>query len=490
MALRLVWFAVGLVGIFLLAWPQLSGAVLLSDDAQLLFAHLPEPLYYHGWNSPTGFFRPIEIVSALLVNPDGRDARLSLLLHIPAIVAILAAMFVALRRVSSLWRVALPLAVLWWMFSVATPIALWQPDVISQSWSGAIGAWTALLAWIGIDQVRQGRLGRSHLMALVALCVAGVFTKEFYVGWATGTVVMIGIAFVASSPEERRHVRQWLAMPLPLVAVAVAFVALRLGTGALVPSGGSGRYDLGFGLNVVENVVISTAGLLAVGPSHLISVPDASLAARASAPIGALLTFIVLAAALSRLGLRRGVRWEIPVSGVMLAFAAVGPSLVTHHVSEYYLFGPNAIVACFVGFALATLLTSPRWPRPMAIALGALAVVWAGIAVFGVYARAESIAVHWEQVRIIDEEVNEIISAAQAAGASDVTIYFPDELAEGARHGVFFSTPTHLYDLPLSTDFLSEYTGIPVELLVGEPPPGSASPGVELDVSLPARRPW
>jgi hypothetical protein len=486
MALRVVWIAIAVLGIFLLAWPQIDGAVLLSDDTQLLFAHLPEPLFFHGWNSPTGFFRPIEIVSAYLVNPDGRDARMSLLLHIPAIIAIFAAMLVGLRRVTSEWRIAFPLAVLWWMFSVPTAITLWQPDVISQSWSGAIGAWTALLAWIGIDHVRQGQLPRPLFGAFIALCLAGVFTKEFYVGWAFGTVVMIAIAFALSSREERSHVRQWLAMPVPLALVAAAFVALRLGTGALVPSDGTGRYDLGLGLNVVENVAISSAGLLAVGPSHLISVPDASIVARASAPIGALLTLFMLVAAAVRVGVRRGVRYETALYGVLLAFAAVGPSLVTHHVSEYYLFGPNAIVACFVGYALVTLWRTARWPGLTPVVLGGLAVVWVGIALFGVYARAEAIAVHWEQVRRIDAEVNEIIDDARAAGEAEVRIVFPEALSEGPRHGVFFSTPTHLYDLPLSSDFLSGYTGVHVELVVDEP----VGDGVELDVQLPARRAW
>jgi hypothetical protein len=488
-AVRLAWAGLVILGLATLAWPHLAGAVLLSDDAQLLYVHLPEPMFFHGWNSPTGFFRPIEIVSAYLSDPNTRDARVSLLLHLPAIAALLAAILVALRRATPDWRVAFPIAVLWWVLNVATAINIWQPDTISQSWSGAVGAWTALLAWIGIDHAREGRLSGRHIAAFIALCIAGVFTKEFFVGWATGTVVMVIIAFVSSTRSGRSHVTQWLSLSIPPAVVAIGFVVLRLSTNALDIGTGEYRYDVALGLNVVENVAIATAGFLAVGPSHLTTAPDASIVARLAAPIGALLTGLILLAGAVHLVRRwRSVDWSVPVYAVLMAFAAIGPALVTHHVSEYYLFGPNAIVACLVGASAAWLLRR-TWSRPgAALAIG-LVAVWTVIALFGAYARAQSIATHWDQIRIIDAEVRQILASAEPG--SRIQIVFPAEMSEGTRHGVFRSTPTHMYDLPLTGEFLSESSDdLEVILVEGPAEPRAGWEQVILDVDIPSRQRW
>ncbi len=484
---RVAWISVAVLGLATLAWPLVAGAVLLSDDVQLLFVHLPEPLYFHGWDSPTGFFRPIEIVSAYLANPENRDARASLLLHLPAIAALLAAMFVALRRAAPNWPLAYPLAVAWWILNVGTAIAIWQPDTISQSWSGAAGAWTALLAWIGIDRARQGQLSGRHVAAFMAICVAGVFTKEFFVGWAAGVVVMVAIAYLTSNSEGRAYPAQWLFLLAPPAIVAGTFVILRLTT--LELGTGEYRYDVGLGLNVVENVAIATAGFLAVGPSHLTTAPDASVLVRLAAPLGALLTATCLGlGAVHLIRHRTTVDWSTPFYAVLLAFAAIGPALVTHHISEYYLFGPNAIVACLVGASAAWLLTR-AWRRPLGAVALVVAVAWVGIGLFGAFARAESIAVHWEQIRIIDREVREIV--AEAPPGSDLQISFPTSMDEGTRHGVFRSTPTHLYDLELSGEFLSDYVeGVDVVFVVGDVAAPAGTQQVTLDVDLPMRRDW
>ena len=147
---RLTLWAAALAAVaFLVIWPLVAGMVSCCDDVNYSrVAQVRGTLgdnFSYWWHAHV--FRPADLFSICLVNAETLDARPALLLHLPALVAILGAMWVALKRLTPHHRLYFPLAVLLWCLHLATNVAFWQHDTIAQTWVAACGLW--LGSWSG-----------------------------------------------------------------------------------------------------------------------------------------------------------------------------------------------------------------------------------------------------------------------------------------------------------------------------------------------------
>lgn len=486
-----------------MAWPFLHRAVLLSDDAEMLLAHLGDPFQFHGWDR--GFFRPLDTLSAALINPSTRDAQVSLLLHIPALAAIGAAVFVVLRDRYPTSRLAAPIALMWWLLSVGTTIALWQPDLVSQTWGAAVGIWLAIVLWFGAREAATGSVANSTVLKVSALTAAGVLTREFFFGWALGGVALLAL-FVASQGVPRREsIVAWVRLAAPVIVIPAVFLLLRIYAGGLGHAiagedATGGRYDLELGSNVVVNLAITGLGMTAIGPAHMVDNPDALLPVRIAPLLGSGMTIALIASPwlLSRLlGTGREHRPDLRTVALvlMISLSGIAPAIPTQHVSEYYLFGPNVGTALLIGMTIPAswrvIRGAPQGgARSTSMGVfGAILALSVFIGLAGSVSRARHIDLNWQAVRGINTAVTRLYSDAGGLPAFDV--YVPQTLTAGPTHGVFVSTPAHLYDFSISERYFNERFEQPKVHFVYE---GSAvppsTPLYELDVVLAKAPDW
>lgn len=472
-----LWALVAALVLLAVLWPWVRDAVLLSDDAEMLFVRFGVD-EFHVW-STSQFFRPLDVLAATMVDKETRSLGPALWLHVPSVVAVGFAMRAALRRLGA-GPVALPAALTWLVLSVATLIVWWQPDIVSQTAAAAVGSWLLLVVWRATD---SGGGGRGQLLAVFGLTVLLLLTREQWLGWVgaaglltIGRLVMRRRGAATSAAPASRLVRVLAIVALP----AMLFLAARLLTSPLgdVVFGGAtmpgGRYDLRLGVNVLRNLLLIGLGVTSVGPAHMVDMPYAVPVARIAPVVGSLLTVGSLALAV----LRRGHLDVRVLAVVVLPICSVLPSVPSGTISEYYLFGANLGVAVGVGLGVERALALARRGRGAKALFGLAGVATVLIGVLGVASRAAHVDRNWSVVRTI------VAAVGTVQADEPTTVVYPREWEEGPTHGVFVSTPEHLYDMELSGRFLRR-SGIPITFSPGRPPAGSA-----LDIDLPDRLRW
>jgi len=350
-----LWSAACCSVLFLLLWPVFGGMASINDDMTYSrLIHLRENYAQNlavFWRHR--FFRPIDILGGYLVDPTTLDARPALLLQLPALAAILAAMWAALRRLGggrASPRRAFPIAVVYLAAHTATSNALWQHDTISQTWSAACGLWLGIVLWRAVENAIDGRPVLRQVVLLVLLGALGSLAKEVFYGWIAAAAVLLVLTALAAAG--RRNWRALPALAMLLLAVAVVpagFLFLRHSFGGLgeLALGQPGRYRPQFGWNVIGNLVLGAAGYFSAAPVHVLRNPDAPPLLRIVPLLGIGFGCLVCIAPWA-LSWRRPESWPDrppgkPVTAVALfTFLGLSATLPTRRIAEVYLMGPNA----------------------------------------------------------------------------------------------------------------------------------------------------
>jgi len=356
-----LWSAACCSVLFLLLWPVFGGMASVNDDMTYSrLIHLRENYAENlaaFWRHR--FFRPIDILGGYLVNPATLDARPALLLHLPALAAILAAIWAALRRLGggrASLRLAFPIAVVYLAVHTATSNALWQHDTISQTWSAACGLWLGIVLWQAVENALGGRPILREAILLVLLGSLGSLAKEVFLGWIAAAAVMLALSALAAARQRNSRALPALAVLLLAVAVVpVGYLFLRHTFGGLgeLALAEAGRYRPQLGWNVIGNLVLGAAGYFSAVPVHVLRNPHAPPLLRIVPLLGICLGGLVCIAPWA-LSWRRPESWPDrppgkPVTAVALfTFLGLLATLPTRRIAEVYLMGPNAGAAVLV----------------------------------------------------------------------------------------------------------------------------------------------
>jgi hypothetical protein len=437
--------------------PYWEKNVFSADDLGFyLFSRLSNSLWTHlvlAWNS--GLFRPLDVLASRLGDPVSRKALHSVSLHFPAILAILMGLWYLIRRIGGkVAGVSFGFAWLWWMLNPGTTVTIWQPDTISQSWSGAAGLWLVIVLWSAANKINEDKSTTGLFAAEVFICLLGVFTKETFMGWAAAGGLLLAVLYLKNIFEGRKTgIWEWIKLTLPITVIPALYLFARFRFGGLgsMLSGSSSRYSLHFGFSLVKNIVTAGAGFLCVGPAHLVSVPDASLFLRGLPFLGILLTVCVLLLPLviSRTGQKKpgeNPRWSDAWLIALVCFASLSPTLISGGFSELYLMGPNAGAALLVGISLAFALERldkrrKETQQAAAFYLVVLAaVVLLAIGWLGVFSRAQYFGRTWHNSRVYNNAIMRWQSNRESSPAPS-KVMLRRNCAEGPVHSVYVLPP-------------------------------------------------
>jgi hypothetical protein len=441
---RLAWVLAAFAAVtwaWVLLWPFVAHAVLIADDVPLLFAHLDPPSAFHAWDSFV--YRPIEGLSSNLIDPVTRASSAAELLHLPSLVALAGALWWLLGRLGADRMVAFPVATLWLATSVGTTVSVWQPDTTGQTASGAVGAWLLIVTWQAMERARRGEDGWRWPALVSALTVAGLFTRELFVGWAVVAAALAIGGHLAWRGGLSRTATARLV--LPLLLLPAVFVVLRFTTGGLTLVPEDPAYTPRLGANIVRNVVLGVASVTVTGPTHAVVAPGFPRWQAAVAVASVLVTIALLA-----LPWLRDPRHAPPLAAwALVAVLSAGGLLVAlpvDSVSEHYGFGPNLGVAALVGAA-----TAHVWQRGRGrMALTALLLAALVVGAVGTVSRAAHFASSWQQA----SELNTVVLDALERHEGDVLLSLPASTAEGPHYNVYILPLAELYGVGWSEYFL------------------------------------
>jgi hypothetical protein len=361
-----------------------------------------------------------------------------------------------------------------------------------------------LLAWRCFDAARAGRTAWTDLAALAAVFAVGVNVKETFYGWSAAIGVGAMLALAATLRRDRAAAARFAWTLLPVVALPVAHLVLRVTTGGLgaAATGGAeeSRYQAELGVNVLANAVIVAAATLGSGPFHLVTDHDANPVLRAL-PIGAVLVVcLVIAAALGWAWAGPGRRaWPplaraLGVAAVTLASSAA--VLPMAQASELYALGANVGIGVLLAVAVAALWDSAE---PLAagarrsLAAGAV-VVLAGIGAYGLASRAHHFGLTWLYTRTVNEQIVAFQRGlpprvgAEPAGI----VYFPLPCVYQRSYGQYVVTPVLAVSVEHTEPWLAQRDPErPVLLRLADPPEHPSVRELVVDcTALPERGHW
>lgn len=480
----------GLAMMFL--WPIATGMVSCCDDIAysrttcVRGGSLWDNLKY--WWVETRQFRPIDALSYYFVNLKTLDARPTLLLHLPALAAIFAAIWVALKRLAPYCRLYFPLAVLCWCLHPSTYADVWQHDTISQTWAAACGLWLALVAWEAIERAWCGQPTCRQAVTLLLLCVPGVLAKEVFFGWvaAVGALLLL-TGFVALRQRKWQTAKAMVGLLIIIAIIPTCYLALRWctgGIGALVSSKGTERYHASFGANLVLNGAMAVAGYFTTGPIHVLRDPQTPLALKVVPLLAIGLNGLLCAGPWLIAWLtRRG--WPAQPDGkkvaaiAMVTFLGISATLPMARISELYLMGPNA------GFAILAAIGFVGWRQLLWPSSGehthltskagraafvTAAVVLLGFGVYGVASRAVHFRITWSYASTL----NDILLDHQRSLPPDkdriATVYLPPACTQGLAHSQYVEPPADALHVSATEAWFNQLDPLRrIKLARGEP---------------------
>lgn len=467
--------------VFLLVWPLANG-VMLTNSAVVYGNRVAQghrefdEILALSWAER--WFRPVDMVYALLADPVTADSRASFLLQVPALIAILAGMALAMRRLVDRWLVPFALAVVWLGMHPSTMVSLWPGDSLTQTAVTAFGVWFGLLLWRVIDDLRNGAPVGRHVVIMTIVCVLGILMKEQFVGYCVGatgiTILALALTFRRS---DRAPLSSWMTVVAPLVVVPVVWIAIRYSTGGLaqITAPTDDRYRPAVGLNVVRNIALAGGGSFALGPTHMLFDRSAPSWVRALPLIGTGLS--IGAAGLTwLLVLARRVVWEHRPSAVVLsavvlmALCGAMTALPTQTVSELYLMGPNVGIAIAVAIGLCGLFncrSSSGGPRP-AWCLGMLILIGAGVflvGLTGLASRSVHFRIVWKHAAALRTSV--VAHQREIAPSEHATrIVVPHGCRAGRVFGQYVLPPSEALSLAYTEEWLNvQYPDRPVRFV-------------------------
>jgi hypothetical protein len=489
-------FSVVLVA-FMVLWPFLTVVTAICDDFLYVRQHpcdsLLADLAFH-WGQM--FFRPIDVLAGRMVDHLTLDARWALLLQLPALVAIGVGLWVMARRLCPSSRLVFPAALCWLMLHSATAITLWHPDLSSQTWCAAFGSWVAIILW---DALERDRPLWSHWVSLIALCVAGMVTKENFAGVCAAAIAIIFLAWFFM-PNRKRHV----LLAIPFIIVPTLWLALRWALGGMSEGLAHEPLYQPHLANVIPNLKLMVAGWFATGPNHLVFRPHTATILRL-VPVAAIAVAGIVSLLPWVLTWRYGAVWpERPSPRRVLALAlffmlSVSASFPREHIAEHYLFGPNIGAALIVAVGWGGLLALGRAARPEVIRpwraprMGAaiLGVIILACGLFGLASRANHFRNTWRWSQILNQDVLEHLTGLPP-GQRSVRFIWTERSEQAYSYCTYLVTPALTFPLEPNFPWLKvRFPGIDMEELHGVP----AGPGRPGDMildghDLPAQPAW
>jgi hypothetical protein len=355
-------------------------------------------------------------------------------------------------------------------------------------------------------------------------------TKEIFYGWVAGVgMLLLAAGAVAWRQRRKRAVFALGILLLAATLIPLGFFSLRCIAGgvselwmghhqtqtAAGQSGadlsrfyttGSGRYKAHFGLNMIRNTALATAGFFTLAPIHVLRDPDAPLALRI-VPVLAIGLSILLCLGPWLVVWRSPQDWPARPCGktvaaiVFVTFLGLSPTLPMGQITELYLLGPNVGAALLLTIGVVgwwqLLRTGPAERLSRSGEVGRAIVVVAAVTLiacgaYGVASRAYHFGVTWTYAA----ELNRRLLNHQRSLPSDkdrvATVFLPSACTEGAIHSQYVSPPADALNLGMTEAWLNFHDPLRRMRLVRGMPTAPLAPGdMVLDCAgLPRRQHW
>jgi len=471
--------------------PSVGNATVCVDDfVWIQIAHESQSLLQsliEAWPKQL-FFRPIDVAANWLIDPRTLVLSPLIIVQMMGLAAVSAGVITLIEKCGSHSSGAFIAALAWLWMHPSTQLAVWSAGCSSQTWCAAAGIWGLCML------IQSPSRPPTAAWKLAALSAFGVVAKELFVGWATG----LAIIAVAIRPDVKATVlrgyaaRRRAALVLAIVLPPFLWLVARWLSSTLhdvTSHDAAGLYAIHGPVTVMRNAAIAGLGLFVQGPVHwarLLPMPWSAVPF-----IGAAISF-----GLAWLGAQR-VRSlaAIPLARHALAgciglgLLAVWPALVIEHVSELYLFGPNALVAVLVGLGVEQIARSARGWQKGCMQIGV--VVLFGIAAAGFVSRTLLFFTTWTYARHLRQETYRAVAAA--GRSENVTVLIPAELFAGPMHSKYCVPPAWAAALPQAwaTMRLGDPSLPAVKFVDGRTPPAEP-PGsvIPLEADVPPRTIW
>lgn len=468
-------------------WSALAGFVAANDDVK--WVRMPSHdlgmwgAVRHAWSTEASF-RPLEVLVGGLCDPATLDCRAAIPVQAAGLLAFFMAAIVAARKAMPGHSWSMPIVVGLLAVSPALTCSVWQMDTCSQTWSGALGLWGALVACRVMESARDERIDLAGLAWLALIFVVGVNIKETFYGWSAGIGLAVLVSLVPLWKRARRAALVGSLATLPTIVLPILHLAIRFQSGALWQRLGDdpeARYQVQVGSNVVINAAMSLGAIFGSGPFHLVQDDEAPLAMRLLPFVTLLAAASVLLAALLLCGMHRCVPQGVNVPRLAFLVGAPILSLLVvlpmSSVSELYGMGANAGSVLAITAAAIALWQFPSAPdRIFGRAVVALLVLtFVPIGIYGLVTRAMHNRVTWACASAINRKVlqhQEELSPLGSGGPREVArIYFDPSCRQVRTYSQYVIPPIQAINIWSTEEWMNRrYPDRPVEFRITSPP--------------------
>lgn len=467
-----MWALVVCIVSFEVAWGSLGGLCMANDD--LKFVRSPSrdlPVWdaiADAWRTQPSF-RPVEVLMAHLSDPVTLSCPWVALVQGAGLVALALATIALARQAFPGLRLLRPIVLLLVILSPATTASVWQMDSCSQTWSAALGAWSAWLAWRWIDEAARPSGSWWMMVALGIVVLLGLTIKENFYGWALGLAVAAAVAAARAGRRNRAAGLRaaWALGPvalLPLVHLACRWTWSALPV-LLAGAGEDTRYKAEFGANLLVNAAVSMAGAVGIGPFHLVLDAEGPIALRAMPVLATAMMVILMLCAVGAAALDaksvRGVRWSALAFISSASILSLSATIPMPSVSELYGLGANVGCALVAAAGIAAVWRVGDLSGHVAARTGvalSLAVAFA-IGSYGLASRALHFGVVWSATRTMNDAIVAFQPTLSARSPGDERpsgmVHVPTSCLVGNTHSQYVMPPLQVLDLNLTEAWLA-----------------------------------
>jgi hypothetical protein len=468
-------------------WSTASGFVAANDDVK--WVRMPSHdlglwgALHHAWSTEASF-RPLEVVVGSLCDPVSLDCRAAIPVQAAGLALFLLGAILAARRAMPGHPWAMPIVVALLGISPAVTCSVWQMDTCSQTWSGALGLWGALVACRVITAAGQATIDLAGLAWLLLIFAVGVNIKETFYGWSAGIGLAVLLSLVPLWKRGRRAVIVGALATLPTIVLPILHLGLRFQFGALGQRLGDdpeARYQVQMGSNVVINAAMSLGAIFGCGPFHLVEDDGASVWMRLL-PFVTLLASgsVLLAAALLAWMHRRRPEGIALPKLAFLSGASILSLLVVlpmSSVSELYGMGANAgSLLAITAAAIFLWRLPPVGERAFGRGLVLfLAVTSSVVGTYGVITRAMHNRVTWACASAVNRQMLEHqrgLPPTPPGGRPEIAhVYFDPNCRQVRTYSQYVIPPIQAINIWSTGEWMNRrYPDRPVEIRVTSPP--------------------
>jgi hypothetical protein len=469
-SIALVWGIVACTAALAFVWGPLGGLCMANDD--LKFVRSPArglPLaaaMADAWNVQPSF-RPLEVLVAHLSDPVTLECPWVPVVQGAGLLALLLAVMALVRQSMHGIALAAPAALLLVLLSPATTASVWQMDSCSQTWTAALGAWSAWLSWRWISRAQDGRMEPWVMASLCGAVALGLMVKENFYGWSAGLTMASACALAVSLFRAPAVAARGAWVLVPVALVPILHFACRWRWSALAGlfgDGGESRYEAEFGANLLVNTVVSLAGAVGSGPFHLIVDGDAPVLLRALPVVATATVVLVILLGLGAAAVDRGasgvVRWGALAFASSASILSLCATIPMASVSELYGCGANvgcALLAVGSGAALWKLGAAGGLPILRTLVTASIALV-AAVGCYGIASRAYHFSVVWRSARALNDAIVAFqpTLAPNRPGDSSAAgmVHVPTACLVGVTHSQYVMPALQVIDLNLTEEWL------------------------------------